>query len=76
MEAGSHIENLGLFRMRLLCHIAFGVSQGKKAVCPLHFPGIQVRLVKARGSRNVLQVVSSDASAETALRELIRRVMQ
>jgi len=76
LEAGSRMENLGFFRLRLLCHIAFGATHGKKASCPLHFPGVQVRLVKVHGSRIVLHIMTSDSSGEAALRKLVRRIFQ
>lgn len=75
MEAKSAPANPGHYRRRLLCHIAFGISQGKRTSCPLHLYGVQVRLI-VRGSRTVLMMTSANSSAESAMNKLVRRLFQ
>ncbi len=70
METTSPVKNPGLYRMRLLCHMAFATSQGKRAVCPLHVSGVRVTLSKV-GKKTTLVILAGERR-QKAMRKLVR----
>ena len=74
METPSKAENPGLYRMRLLCHMAFAGSQGKSAICPLHVPRVRVSL--AVKGKNLVLTMLSGKKHQKAFRRLVRDLFQ
>lgn len=62
------------FRLHLICHVAYGQAHSDHQHCPLHQPGIRLRLLKEREGY-ALHLLTSNKSAVPQLRAQVKKLL-